>query len=79
MSSRLFLFITPDGVTYSSEERTSPDVDNFQVLGWAEGENEEEAFRSFIRSNKWIFDTDFEEVICIEIKTKIHKGKRFIL
>ena len=79
MKKRLFLFITPDGVTYSSPKHIYPDVDNLQILGYSEGVNEEEAFDSFIQENKWISDTDFKEVICIEIKTKIFQGKKFIL
>lgn len=34
MKKRLFLFVTPDGVTYSSSSEIYPDVDNFQVLGY---------------------------------------------
>jgi len=79
MKKRLFLFITPDGVTYSSSGKISPDVDNFQVLGEGEGITEEDAFKSFIEKNKWVLDTDFKEVICIEVKSKISQGKSFVL
>ena len=48
MKRKLFLFITPDGVTYSSPDKIYPDVDNFQVLGESEGWDEEDAFKSFI-------------------------------
>ncbi len=75
MKRRLFLFITPDGITYSSPIKVSPDVDNFQVLGYGEGYTEEEAFDDFIKRNNWILDTEFNEVICIEIKSKISEGK----
>jgi len=79
MKKRLFLFLTPDGFTYSSSRKTYPDVDNFQILGHGEGVNEDEAFKSFIRENKWILDTDFKEIICIEVKSKISQGKSFVL
>jgi len=79
MKKRLFLFITPDGVTYSSPSEIYPDVDNFQVLGYGEGETEEDAFEDFIKQNKWVLDTEFKEIICIEIKTKISQGKIFTL
>ena len=79
MKKRLFLFLTPDGVTYSSSRKIYPDVDNFQVLGHGEGASEEEAFKSFIRENKWILDSDFKEIICIEVKMKISQGKKFVL
>lgn len=79
MKKRLFLFLTPDGVTYSSSRRIYPDVDNFQILGHSEGIDEEEAFESFLCENKWVLDTDFKEIICIEVKMKISQGKRFVL
>jgi hypothetical protein len=41
---RKFLFLTLEGITYSSPEKIEPDVDNLQVLGYAEGKSKEEAF-----------------------------------
>ncbi|MCX8160572.1 MAG: hypothetical protein N3G18_06545 [Candidatus Saccharicenans sp.] len=79
MIKRLFLFITPDGVTYSSYDLNEPDVDNFQVLGYGEGENEDEAFQDFKSQNQWLMNTEFDETICIEIKHRICEGKCFRL
>lgn len=79
MKKRLFMFLTPDGVTYSSCGNIYPDVDNFQVLGLAEGSTEEEAFEEFLNANKWVFNTNFKNVICIEVKSRIHEGKMFLL
>ncbi|ASJ13397.1 hypothetical protein [Thermococcus thioreducens] len=78
MKKRLFVFITPDGVTYSSPDETYPDVENLQVLGFGEGSNEEEAFEDFIKNNKWVLETQFNEVICIEVKSRIYREKDFI-
>jgi len=79
MKKRPFMFLTPNGITCSSCEEIYPDVDNFQVLGWAEGFTEEEAFEEFVNNNKWITDTNFKNVICIEVKSRIHEGKEFLL
>ena len=79
MGKRLFLFLTPDGVTFSSLKFEEPDVDNFQVLGYGEGSNEEEAFDDFKSKNPWLEDTEFDEAISVEIKHKIHEGKSFSL
>jgi len=76
---KLFIFLTPDGVTYSSPLQPEPDVDNLQVVGIAEGEDEEEAFENLLKENPWILNTHFDELICIEIKNRISKGKRFYL
>jgi len=53
MKKRFFIFLTLDGITYSSCGEIYPDVDNFQVLGWAEGSTEEEAFEKFKESMRW--------------------------
>ncbi|MGB9906153.1 MAG: hypothetical protein ACPLRR_02060 [Candidatus Saccharicenans sp.] len=79
MKKRLFLFITADGVTCSSPEPDNPDVDNFQVLGYGEGQNEDKAFEDFKSKNRWLEDTEFDEIISIEIKHKIHEGQYFSL
>ena len=79
MSEKLFLFLTQEGVTYSSASKIYPDVDNFQVLGYGKGATEEEVFDDFIKNNQWLLETDFNEVISIEIKSKISQGKVFYL
>jgi len=79
MKRKLCLFVTPDGVTYSTPELSEPDVENYQVLGYGEGLNEDEAFRDFLKNNQWLVDTKFEEAIAIEIKQKINEGKSFYL
>jgi len=79
MKKRLFMFVTPDGITYSSPELTEPDVENYQVLGYGEGCNAEEAFSDFLCKNEWLRNTKFVEAIGIEIKQKIHEGTFFCL
>lgn len=76
---RKFLFLTFEGVTYSSPDKIEPDVENLQVLGYAEGKDKEEAFKTFLKENKWIFKTSFSEIICIEVKERISDGKIFYI
>ena len=79
MKKRLFMFVTADGVTCSSPELAEPDVENYQVLGYGEGSNENEAFNDFLAKNRWLINTKFVEAIGIEIKQKIHEGTFFCL
>ncbi|MBW9222637.1 hypothetical protein KKP97_06280 [Methanothermococcus sp. SCGC AD-155-C09] len=79
MKKRLYIFITPDGITYSPASDIHPDVDNLQVLGFGEGFTEEEAFNHFIKENKWVLETGFKEIICLETKMKISESKIFFL
>ena len=79
MKKKLFLFVTFDGVTFSSDELDEPDVDNLQVLGYGEGLDEDAAFKDFLAQNQWVLEKRFEEAICVEIKNRIYKGKVFSL
>ncbi|MFA4925936.1 MAG: hypothetical protein WC524_04710 [Candidatus Aminicenantales bacterium] len=79
MKKKLFLFVTFDGVTFSSDELDEPDVDNLQVLGYGEGLDEDEAFKDFLAQNQWVLEKRFEEAICVEIKNRIYKRKVFSL
>ncbi len=79
MKKKLFLFVTFDGVTFSSPELDEPDVENIQVLGYGEGLDEGEAFRDFLAQNQWVLEKRFEEAISVEIKHRIYKGKVFSL
>lgn len=67
---RYFIFITTEGYTYqpSSYLSSEPDVENCQVLGFGEGEDEQNAFRNLADNNKWLLDSSFNEVIVYELK-----------
>ncbi|NJF25063.1 hypothetical protein [Thermococcus sp. Bubb.Bath] len=79
MKKRLFMFVTSDGLTYSSADEIGPDTDNFQVLGFGDGIDEGGAFRDFIKNNKRVLDTHFREVTSVEVKHRIYEGKLFYI
>jgi len=79
VKKRMFLFITPDGLTFSCPNKEYPDVENLQIIGWEEGNNEEDAFNNFLKNNKWLLETCFDRVICLEIKKGIDEAKVFSL
>ncbi len=72
---RKFMFISPDGLTFSRENLVEPDVDNFQVVGYERGFDHDDAFIRFIRKNPWLKYTGFKEIICIEVKEFPSEGK----
>jgi hypothetical protein len=45
-----------------------PDVENMQVLGFAKGRDESEAFENLLNENAWLVKTVFEEVQCLELR-----------
>ena len=65
---RSFIFVTSEGHTFQpNSESTTPDVENLQVIGFAQGENAESAFRGLIVENPWLKQTTFRQVQSIEL------------
>jgi len=69
MNMKMYIFITEEGYTYQPNS-VSPDsdIENCQVIGFAKGTNENEAFKNLIKKNEYLLDTSFDETICIELK-----------
>ena len=64
-----YIFITTEGCTFQpGSEAIEPDIENCQVVGFAQGENEKQAFENLIKENKYLLDTTFDELICLELK-----------
>jgi len=64
-----YIFITTEGYTYQSEsESIEPDIENCQVIGFAQGKNEKQALERLIAENTNLLETTFDEVICLELK-----------
>ncbi|MCK5416034.1 hypothetical protein KAI92_01245 [Candidatus Parcubacteria bacterium] len=66
---RHFIFLTQEGYTFQpNTESNMPDIENLQVLGTASGEDEKKAFDNFIEENEYLLDTDYEDVLAMELK-----------
>ncbi len=66
-----YIFITTEGFTFQpNSESIESDIANCQVIGFAEGENEQQAFENLIRENNYLMDTAFDEVLCYQLKDK---------
>ena len=59
-----FIFLTQEGLTKAPNKI---DVENLQVLGISKGIDRERAFGNFIKENGYLRQTDFDEVIAIEL------------
>ncbi len=70
------IFMTEEGATYQPNTLSpEPDIENCQVIGFAKGKNENEAFKSLIKSNDYLLNTSFNEIICIELKNEDYYRK----
>jgi hypothetical protein len=65
-----YIFITTEGYTYQpNSEAISPDIENCQVIGFSEGRNPQDAFNKLIEDNKYLMETNYEEIFSLELKS----------
>jgi len=77
-----YVFITEEGITYQPNSLPpEPDIENCQVIGFAKGKNEDDAFKNLTKENDYLLDTSFNEIICMELKNEDYyqKAKIFYL
>jgi len=64
-----YIFITVEGYTFQpGSETIEPDIENCQVVGFAKGDNPQQAFQSLVKENSFLLGTTFDETICLELK-----------
>ena len=70
-----YIFITAKGYTFQPESTSvEPDIENCQVVGFAKGEDPQQAFQNMIQENKNLLETTFDELICYELKNYDEKS-----
>jgi len=63
-----YIFLTDEGYTFQPDgENESVEVENLQVIGFAEGANADEAYENLLRENPSLKDTTFEDVFCYQL------------
>ena len=73
-----YIFLTTEGYTYQpNSESIEPDCDNAQLIGIAEGINQEEAFENLLNKYDYLKESNFEEVYCYELEKNFEKGKMY--
>ena len=71
-----FIFLTGEGYTFQPDsESVLPDVENIQVIGFANGENAESAFNQLLLDEPWLRQTSFRETQCIELAHLDYRSK----
>lgn len=76
-----YIFITTEGHTYQPQsESIEPDIENCQVIGFAAGPDESEAFKNLLRENPHLLTSTFSELTCYQLKyAGLHKHRHFDL
>jgi len=64
-----YIFITTEGYTFQPESTSiEPDIENCQVIGFAQGTDAKNAFQNLICENSYLLETNFDEIVCFEFK-----------
>jgi hypothetical protein len=70
-----YIFITTEGHTFQpNTEAIEPDIENCQVIGFADGLNPPQAFENLLRDNSYLSQTTFNELICYELRNDYRKN-----
>lgn len=63
-----YIFLTDEGYTFEpNSESDVPDIENLQVIGISNGENEKEAFYNLMSQRKYLMSTTFDKIFCYKL------------
>ena len=72
-----YIFLTTEGFTYHPKsESIEPDCDNAQLIGIAEGINQEEAFQNLLEKYQYLKECNFEEVYCYQLMDNYERTRK---
>ena len=70
-----FIFLTIEGSTFQPDSNLiDPDIENVQVVGFAEGIDAKDAFENLIEKNPYLTDTSFDEIFSMQLTDPIQKS-----
>ena len=73
-----YIFLSIEGVTFQPDsELIEPDIENIQVIGFAEGKHSKEAFQKLVEENSYLLKTTFDEIFSYELSKDYVKTKVF--
>ena len=73
-----YIFLSVEGITFQPDsESVEPDIENVQVIGFAEGKNSDMAFRKLVKENSYLLETNFDEIFSYELSESYEKTKLF--
>ena len=72
-----YIFLTTEGYTYQpNSESIEPDCDNAQLIGIAEGINQEDAFKKLLDKYDYLKESNFEEIYCYQLIDNYEKTRK---
>ena len=72
-----YIFLTTEGYTYQpNSESIEPDCDNAQLIGIAEGINQEDAFNKLLNKYDYLKQSNFKEIYCYQLIDNYEKTRK---
>lgn len=72
-----YIFLTTEGYTYQpNSESIEPDCDNAQLIGIAEGINQEDAFKNLLDKYDYLKESNFEEIYCYKLNDNYENTRK---
>jgi hypothetical protein len=63
-----YIFLTDEGYTFMpNSESDVPDIENLQVIGISNGDNEKEAFYNLMSQSENLVETSFDKIFCYKL------------
>lgn len=63
-----YIFLTDEGYTFQPDSESDvPDIENLQVIGISNGENEKEAFYNLMGQRGYLISTTFDKIFCYKL------------
>lgn len=63
-----YIFIKTEGSTYQpNSDNPEPNIDNLQVIGFAQGNTVQSAFGKLLELNEYLINTNFDEIFAIRL------------
>lgn len=64
-----YIFITNEGITYQpNSDSIEPDCENAQVIGFSDGNTQEEAFDNLLKENTQLKHTNFNKITSYHVE-----------
>jgi hypothetical protein len=72
-----YIFLTDEGFTFQPDgESEVPDVENLQVIGFANGIDADEAYGNFLLENPHLRETGFEKIFCYQLDRNYEQSRK---
>lgn len=72
-----YIFLTDEGYTFQPNvEGEAIEMENLQVIGFAEGINADEAYKNLLIENPYLEETNFEWIFCYQLDKDYEQSRK---